>query len=171
MVETLKIKNVCPICCNKLLKKDRIHYSCNDCNIIWHLEDLNGKIEKIKKLLKTPKDKNSISYIKLDRNAYTLLYSSVWYIWGIRGTQDKEENKKTDILLIHKKSNIEFEVKNWKRCQRISGSTKHIWHYIIYSNNELIFDGEYEGENARKGHQSNLISHVINILNEKICKI
>lgn len=136
-----------------------------DCSVfefspIYLIEVLVHIVEEMNNTGK-PKDKNSISYIQNEKNAYTLLYSRDWYIWGISGTANKEENRRNDILLIYKESKKEYRILNWKRCQRILGKTKHIWHYEIYSDNELTQDGEYVGKDYRDGSQKKLIDYIL----------
>lgn len=168
----IRIDTCCFICNKKLKpKEDKLHFRCQDCKIDWHIEDFNGKMERIIKLLNLPKDKDSQTYIQTDRNAYTLCYNHIWFIWGIKFTQNKKENKRTDILFIHKRSKLEFLVKNWKKVVYFSKRKNHCWYYEIFlkntKNNKEIFiiDGEYIGKNETLGRQGNLIDEVMKRLN------
>lgn len=158
----------CFICKELLIaKEDKIHFRCQTCDIDWHIEDFNGKMERIIKLLKLPKDKNSLSFKQAKRKAYTLLYRSSWLIWGIKNSGDREKNKRNDILLIHKDSNLEFLVKNSKTVVSYSRRRNHCWYYKVYHNifpnkkGKLILDGEYISKNEIKGKQGNMIDEVL----------
>lgn len=162
-----KIPKNCPLCTEELKEgKDSIHFNCDICDISWHIEDLDGKIEKIKKIMKRPKDKSSITYLQQERNASTLLYSGNWFIWGVKNTQNKNTKKRNDILLINKHNKTEFKILNWKRCQRVKGKGIHSWQYELYLGDTLLTDGEYITDDYRKSRQSDLINYIMNILDK-----
>ena len=176
----IEISRTCPLCnMNLQIGKDPIHFNCEGCDISWHIEDLDGKIDKIMKVITTPshikkgislidfyriKDKNSKTYLQAEKNAMTLLYSSHWLIWGIKNTIDKKTKKRTDILLIHKYNKTEFKILNWKRCYREKGKGIHSWHYELYLGNTLLKDGEYITDDYRKSRQSDFIGYIMDII-------
>lgn len=112
-------------------------------------------------------DKNSLEYILLNRNAFVLLRSYNYYILGIKKTRNIGESKRTDILIIDKKTKKEFLIYNWKRVFHSKPKRTHYWHYEVYSNEELIIDGEYTVKDERKGRQYNLINHLFKELGLK----
>jgi len=161
----INIPKICPLC-NEELKKgtDSIHFNCEKCDISWHIEDLDGKIEKIIKIIKKPKNESSQTYLQQERNASTLLYSSNWLIWGVKNTLNKNTKKRNDILLINKHNKTEFKILNWKRCQRVKGKGIHSWHYELYLGDTLLKDGEYITDDYRRSKQSDFIGYIMNII-------
>lgn len=183
----IEISKTCPLCHENLKKgKDSIHFNCKKCDILWHIEDLDGKIEKIMKIITTPnyikqgislidfyriKDKNSKTYLQAEKNAFTLLYSSDWYIWGIKNSINREINKRSDILIINKYNRTEFKILNWKRSYRVKGKGYHSWHYELYLGDELLTDGEYLTDKYEKSKQSNLIHYIMDIIRNEFYEL
>jgi hypothetical protein len=161
----IELSKTCPLCSKELQNgKDPIHFNCKECEISWHREDLYGKIDKIKKILKKPKNKSSLTYLQQERNAVTLLHSRHWYIWGVKNTINKETKRRTDILLINKFNKTEFKIFNWKRCHREKGESIHSWHYELYLDDKLLTDGEYTTNDYRKARQSDFIHYLMNLI-------
>lgn len=109
-------------------------------------------------------NKDSQTYLMTERNAMPLLHSFDFYIWGIKNTQNLKEKKRTDILLINKETKKEFLIYNWKRVFSDKPKNCHYWHYEVYSDGELITDGEYIVKDERKARQSDLINYLFEIL-------
>ena len=112
-------------------------------------------------------NKDSISYLIKERNAFVIFRNYNYYIFGIKNTRNIKEKRRTDILIIDKKSKREFLVYNWKRMFDSKPKRTHYWHYEVYSNGELITDGEYIVKDERKGRQYNLINHLFKELELK----
>jgi len=128
-----------------------------DCIIEIDGVDIGSKIRQLR-------NKDSKTNLMKMRNAMNLLYSSDYYIWGIKNTQNRKEKKRTDILIINKETKKEFLIYNWKRVFNDKPKNSHCYHYEVYSDEELVIDGEFIVKDERKGRQSGLIDHLFKIL-------
>ena len=81
-------------------------------------------------------------YILKDNLTYPILFGGNWKIHAVKFTADKSKNKRTDILLTHKDSGMQFLVYNWKHHP--------YFHYEVRQKeiDKLFLDGEIKARDV-----------------------